>query len=144
MSKPFLFEHIYIELNFFSSASGRNGRLMAYAGNGAAKHKDSVFFWGAAVLLCSHFVSVYHHQGVVGAFHLAQAGVAKVLFPIGVCEVGMLCKHIVYKQAVDCFACAAIACPALAVKWVHLSSATYYALMDVTLVVKRLLRLLVL
>ena len=96
-----------------------------------------------AVLLCSHLISVYHHR-VVGAFHLAQAGVAKGFFTIGVCEVGMLCKHIVYKQAVDCFACAAIACPALAVKWGILSSATYYALMDVTLVVKRLLRLLVL
>mgnify|MGYP003303386428 FL=1 len=84
MSKPFLFEHIYIVLNFLSNASGRNGRLMAYAGNGAAKYKDSVFFLGgAAVLLCSHFVSVYHHQGVVGAFHLAQAGVAKVLFTVG-------------------------------------------------------------
>lgn len=47
-----------------------------------------------AVLLCSHLISIYHHHRVVGAFHLAQAGVAKVLFPIGVCEIEYYCKNI--------------------------------------------------
>ena len=60
---------------------------------------------GNLLLLLIHLVALYHHYRVICAFHLAQSGVAKVLFAVGIYKFGMFRKNVVYKEPVYGFAC---------------------------------------